>query len=151
MFSPKWRCRVEEECALFRLLCFSRVDRRDLPHPRQKFPRSSDRYRPSPNIGNQWARSPSQKATQTHWRFALSEISGRICQPFGQSHRKGKFAAALERNHDQPTSGIIASCLRNRSTRHCRRTACVRCFKLIFSNYHESTVATLGVALVGPS
>jgi hypothetical protein len=38
MFSPKWKCRVEEEGALFPLLCFSRVDGRDLPHPRQKLP-----------------------------------------------------------------------------------------------------------------
>jgi hypothetical protein len=45
MFSPKWKCRVEEEGALFPLLCFSRVDRRDLPHPRQKLPRSSGRRR----------------------------------------------------------------------------------------------------------
>ena len=28
MFSQKWKCRVEEEGALFLLLCFSRVDRR---------------------------------------------------------------------------------------------------------------------------
>jgi hypothetical protein len=38
MFSPKWKCRVEEEGGLFYLFCFSRVDRRDLPHPRQKLP-----------------------------------------------------------------------------------------------------------------
>src|ERR1700675_642198 len=79
-----------------------------------------------------------------------------ICQPFGQSNRKGKFAAALERNHDQPTWEIIASGLRDRSTRHRRRTARVRCFKLIFSNCHElpsrpSTTVAHGYAVIGPS
>src|ERR1700722_3463105 len=80
---------------------------------------------------------------------------GRIRKSFSQGCRKTEFAAALERNHDQPASRIVASGSCNRPTRYRRRAPRMRLLKLLFRNRHEfpstpRTTVEHEIAVAGP-